>query len=375
MRPAAIRILALVVLVLGGVSSGAAMAGPQLDPIGTVTSVISPITSQTTVVSNLTGSVTGATSGGSGATGAVSGATGAVSGATGAVSGATGAVSGATGAVSGAIDAVSGSGALSGSGTTNATSSGADGGSGSASRGDASSGSATDSNRGSRHTRFDRLPRRYESLLERIESGRHVRANIARLRALLASASPQLRARVMRFIRLEIRRLERGGLTRGERAAVRRLRTLLTTLQEQASRPATQGPPLSLGGVEGSRILWATAGAGGVSAATAGSESGLDGGRPTSGRDGASSATPGLPLALLPPSLDPAWHLAVLLVVLATIAGCVLLLTGPPRHLLPSPVRGMVDVRRPEVLALAMVIGLGLLMGLVTVLLVQAVLH
>jgi hypothetical protein len=35
----------------------------------------------------------------------------------------------------------------------------------------------------------------------------------------------------------------------------------------------------------------------------------------------------------------------------------------------------MVDVRRPEVLALAMVIGLGLLMGLVTVLLVQAVLH
>jgi hypothetical protein len=280
MRSAAVRVLLLVIFALGGVASSAAMAGAQLlDPIGTVTSAISPITSQTTVVSDLTGSVTSATSGGSGATDAVSGA---------------------TGAVSGVIDAVSGSGALSGYGTTNATSSGADGGSGSVSSGDASSGSATDSNRGSPHTRFDRLPRRYESLLERIESGRNVRANIARLRALLASASPQLRARVMRFIRLEIRRLERGGLTRRERAAVQRLRTLLTTLQGPASQPATQGP-LSLG-VEGSRILWATGSAGGVAAATARSESGLAGRRPTSGRDEASSASPRLPLPLLPPS-------------------------------------------------------------------------
>ena len=341
MRSAAIRLLVLVILALGGVASSAAMAGAQLlDPIGTVTSAISTITSQTTVVSDLTGSVT---SGGSGATGAVSGAT----------------------------DAVFGSGALSGSGTTNATSSGADGGSRSASSGDASSRSATDSNRGSPRTRFDRLPRRYESLLERIEAGRHVRANMARLRALLGSASPQLRARVMRFIRLEIRRLERGGLTRRERAAVQRLRTLLTTLQGQVSGPATQGP-LSLGRVEGSRILWGTVSGGGVSAATAGSESGFAGRRPTS--DEASSAFPRMPLPLLLPSSDPAWHLAVLLFVLAAIACSVLLLTGPPRHLLPSPVRGMVEVRRPEVLALAVVIGLGLVLGLVTLLLVQAVL-
>ena len=346
MRSAAIRVLVLVILALGGVASSAAMAGAQLlDPIGTVTSAISTITSQTTVVSDLTGSVTSATSGGSGATGAVSGAT----------------------------DAVFGSGALSGSGTTSSTSSGAEGGSGSASSGDASSRSATDSNRGSPRTRFDRLPRRYESLLERIESGRHVRANMARLRALLASASPQLRARVMRFIRLEIRRLERGGLTRRERAAVQRLRTLLTTLQGQLSGPATQGP-LSLGRVEGSRILWGTVSGGGVSAATAGSESGLAGRRPTSGRNEARSAAPRLPLPLLLPSSDPAWHLAVLLLVLAAIACFVLLLTGPPRHLLPSPVRGMVEVRRPEVLALAVVIGLGLVLGLVTLLLVQAVL-
>ena len=228
----------------------------------------------------------------------------------------------------------------------------------------------TASNRGSPQTRFDRLPRRYERLLERIESGRHVRANIARLQALLASASPQLRARVLRQIRLEIRRLERGGLTRRERAAVRRLRALLTTLQAPASRPATHSPS-ALGRVEGSGILGATVSAGGVSAASAGSESA--GSRPTSGRDEASSASPRLQPPLPPPSSDPSYW-PLLLLVLAAAACLGLLLTGPPRHLLPSPVRGVVDVRRPEVLALAVAIGLGLAMGLVTVLLVQTVL-
>jgi hypothetical protein len=357
MRSAAMRVLLLVVLALGGAASSAAMAGAQLlDPIGTVTSAISPITSQTTVVSNLTGSVTSATSSGSGATDAVSGATDAVS--------------GTIDVLSGTIDAVSGSGALSGSGTSSATSSGADGGSGSASSGDASSRSATDSNRRSPHTRFDRLPRRYESLLERIESGRHVRANIARLRALLASASPQLRARVMRFIRLEIRRLERGGLTRQERAAVQRLRTLLTTLQGQMPRLAPQ-EPLTLGRVEGSGILWATPSGGGVSAATTGSESG-SARRSTSGRDEAGSATPRLPLPVLPPSWEPPYLLLLLL--WAAIACLVLLLTGPRRQLLSSHVQGMVEVRRPEVLTLAVAIGVSLVMALVTVLLVQTVL-
>jgi hypothetical protein len=363
MRSAVIRVLFLVILALGGVASSAAMAGAQvLDPIGTVTSAISPITSQTTVVSDLTGSVTSATSSGSGATDAVSGATDAGS-------GAIDDVSGTIDAVSGTIDAVSGSGALSGSGTTDGTSSGADGGSGSASSGDASSGSATDSNRGSPHTRFDRLPRRYERLLERIESGRHVRANIARLRAMLASASPQLRARVMRFIRLEIRRLERGGLTGRERAAAQRLRTLLTTLQGETSRPALQGR-LSLSRVEGSGILWATASGGGVSAATAGSESGSA--RPSASGREASSATPRLPLPVLPPSWEPPYLL--LLLFWAAIACLVLLVTGPRRHLLASHVRGMVEVRRPEVLTLAAAIGVSLVMALVTVLLVHTVL-
>ena len=295
MRVAALRVLLFVVLALGGVSSGAAMAGVQLDPIGTVTSAISTIASQTTVVSDLTGSVTSATSGGSG---------------------------------SGASNVVSGSGALLGSATTDSTSPAVNGGSGSASSGGASSRSATASNPRSPHTRFDRLPRRYETLLERIESGQHVRANIARLRALLASASPQLRARVMRLIRLEIRRLERGGLTKRERAAVQRLTGLLTTLQGQPAQPTTQGP-LSLARVDGSRILSANAVGGGVEAATASSES--RGRPPTSARDGASSAIPRLPLALLPPPSGPS-YLVLLLLVLAALACLLLLLTATPRH-------------------------------------------
>jgi hypothetical protein len=294
MRAAAIRVLLFVVLALGGVFSGAAVAGVQLDPVGTVTSAISTIASQTTVVSDLTGSATSATSGASG---------------------------------SGATDVVSGSGVLSGSGSTDATSSGVDGGSGSASSGDASSRSATASNPRSPHTRFDRLPRRYETLLERIESGRHVRANIARLRTLLASASPQLRARVMRLIRLEIRRLERGGLTRRERAAVQRLTGLLTALQGQAAQSATPGP-LSLGRVAGSGIRSAAASGEGVEAANAGSES--RGGPPTSA-GGANNAIPRLPLALPPPPAGPS-YLPLLLLLLAALACLLLLLTRAPRH-------------------------------------------
>ncbi len=348
MRAAVIRGLVFIALALGGVSSGAAAAGAQVvDPIGTVTSAISTITSQTTIVSDLTDGVTG---GGSGSD----------------------AVSGSTDAVSGSIDAVSGSGLFSGSGTTAATSSGADGGSGSASRGDASSGSAASSNPRSPRTKFDRLPRRYEALLERIESGRHVRANIARLRALLAQASPELRARVMRFIRLEIRRLERGGLTGRERAAAERLRRLLATLQTQASPQAAQRS-FSLVRVASSGIPTAIA-SGGVLSATAGSES-RSAERPG---DGARIANPTLPLPLLPsPSGLPYW---LLLLMLAAIAGLLLLLAGGSRRVPPLlgrgpplPGRGVVELPR-EIWMVAAVVMLGVLAGLVTVLLIQAAL-
>lgn len=347
MSAAAIRVLFFIVLALGGVSSGAAAAGAQVvDPIGTVTSAISTVTSQTTIVSDLTG---GATSGGSGLTDAVSGSTDVVSGST---------------------DAVVGSSVLSGAGTTEAASSGAGGESESASQGDASSGSATSSNPRSPRTKFDRLPRRYEALLERIESGRHVRANIARLRALLAEASPEFRARVMRLIRLEIRRLERGGLTGRERGAAQRLRRLLATLQAQASQPATQRS-ISLARLESSRIPigTATATGSGVLSASAGSESRRAGGPPTNGGDGARIADPTLPLPLPPsPSGLPYW-----LLLLTAIAGLLLVLAGASRHLPPLPVRGVVEAPR-EMWAVAAVVVLGLVAGFVTALLIQAVL-
>jgi hypothetical protein len=64
----------------------------------------------------------------------------------------------------------------------------------------------------------------------------------------------------------------------------------------------------------------------------------------------------------------------LLLLLWIAIACLVLLLTGPRRHLLSLPVRGMDEVRRLEVLALAAAIGLSLVMALVTVLVVQTVL-
>jgi H+/Cl- antiporter ClcA len=60
---------------------------------------------------------------------------------------------------------------------------------------------------------------------------------------------------------------------------------------------------------------------------------------------------------------------------LAAIACFALLLTRRPRHLLPSVVRGMAEVRRPEVWDLALALGLGLVTGLVSVLLLQTILH
>ena len=72
------------------------------------------------------------------------------------------------------------------------------------------------------HTRFDRLPHRAEVLLERIELGRNMRANLRRLEALLRH-SPALRDELARALRSELARLRNGGLTHAERRQVRRL--------------------------------------------------------------------------------------------------------------------------------------------------------
>jgi hypothetical protein len=229
MRLPTVRALLCTALLLGGITSGAAIAG-TVDPIGTVTSAVSTVVGQTTVVSDLAGTATGATAGTSAAT-------------------ASGSLADATGA-------------LTGSGTQ------------SSGGGDSSAQSkrrASASNPGSPRTRFDRLPRRYESLLEQIEFGHHVRANIARLKALLASATPEFRARLLRLIRAEIRRLENGGLTARERAAVRRLQFLADVVR---GAPATGGATSSsfslLGeGAARGEVLSATAGGRSASEAVA----------------------------------------------------------------------------------------------------------
>ena len=103
-----------------------------------------------------------------------------------------------------------------------------DGGSTTAPSGSSSSPSGSRERAGARRssgekTRFDRLPRRYEALLERILHGRGVNANLRRLERALASASPELRARIARLVRREIAALRRGDVTPQDRRRIQRL--------------------------------------------------------------------------------------------------------------------------------------------------------
>ena len=127
----------------------------------------------------------------------------------------------------------------------------------SSSAGPGSRGSAETSNRGraagshgdrkapgrSYHTRFDRLPRRPEVLIERIELGRDVRANLLRLEALLAR-SPALRGELARALRSELARLRKGGLRGAEVSQARRLVRVQRALAPSASgSSSTLGSP------------------------------------------------------------------------------------------------------------------------------------
>lgn len=159
--------------------------------------------------------------------------------ASGAVGTATSAASGAAGSTFGGANVVSQ--------TPQATTS--------SSAGPGSGGSAGTSNRGSApgshgdrkapgrsyHTRFDRLPRRPEILIERIELGRDVRANLLRLEALLAR-SPALRAELARALRSELARLRKGGLRGAEVSQARRLVRV-----QRALAPSPSGSSSTLG--------------------------------------------------------------------------------------------------------------------------------
>ena len=90
-------------------------------------------------------------------------------------------------------------------------------------------------------TTFDSLPRRLEVLLERIVVGREPGANLRRLEQALRAGPPQLRARILRLLRAEMRRLEQGGLTRSERGRYRRLHRVLVALSHSGSSSAARG--------------------------------------------------------------------------------------------------------------------------------------
>lgn len=352
----AARILLFVSLVFGGLS-GSAAAGIQLDPADTLNSTVSTVTTQTGDITDAIGSADDATDD---LTEAVDDTTDAV---TGSVNDATGSVSSGSATTESVTDVLSGS-----------TSSGADSTSSSGSNTSMSSGgsgettstssrqSASASNRGSPRTRFDRLPARYETLLERIASGFRVQASIAQLRALLANASPELRATILRLIRGEIRRLEKGGLTPKERAAVRRLTPLLKAFQ--ASRLPDR---ISLR--DGTASLPAASSYGRAQVAGANTGPPLSSERAGSGGDEAErgSGAPSGPLFPLPSPPGPAYWLLVLL---AAIAGALWLGARAPRHVLPTGVRGIVEIRGAEISALAATIGLIAVVG--AALLIQA---
>jgi hypothetical protein len=363
MASAAIRILLFVSLVFGGLS-GSAGAGIQLDPADTLNSTESTVTTQTGDITDAIGSVDDATDD---VTEAVDDTTDAV---TGSVNDATGSVSDATGSVSsGSATTGSVTNVLSGSTSSGADStlssgsntSGSSGGSGETTS-PSSRQSASASNRRSPRTRFDRLPARYETLLERIESGFRVQASIAQLRALLANASPELRATTLRLIRAEIRRLEKGGLTPKERAAVRRLTPLLKAFQ--ASRLPDR---ISLR--DGTASLPAASSYGRAQVAGANTGPPLSSERAGSGGDEAErgSGAPSGPFFPLPSPPGPAYWLLALL---AAIAGALWLGARAPRHVLPTGVRGIVEIRGAEISALATTIGLIAVVG--AALLIQA---
>jgi hypothetical protein len=96
-------------------------------------------------------------------------------------------------------------------------------------------------------TRFDRLPPRLERLLERIELGRNVRANLRRLERALASASVRDRARLLRLLNAEIRRLRADGVSPAERRSIERLIRTRATISALSVPTPTSAADATMG--------------------------------------------------------------------------------------------------------------------------------
>jgi hypothetical protein len=230
-------------LVLG--TPAAAQTVPLPDADGTVSDVVDTVGSTADqVVGTAQGTVDQATSsGGSGSSGG------------GDVVASTSAAGGSiAGSVFSTVAGTTSSASSSGSTTSSGSGSGGGGSTASSTRSGSNGGRAGSSRQGPR-TRFDRLPRRFEMLLERIELGRNVRANIRRLERALASASPELRRRVLRQLRAEIARLRRGGVTGQEQRRIERLRLTFEALTGGQAPSASPSPTTTSSAGNPSRAL------------------------------------------------------------------------------------------------------------------------
>jgi hypothetical protein len=193
-------------------ASAQAVTDPD-DVLGTVTSTADAVLPPTETVAGVVGTVTSAVGNAAGTTAPLGG---------------------------GLVGTASNSGALTGAETSSSGQPSTTGSGRSRRGGDARSrrespGRAYDS-------RFDRLPRRIEVLLERIELGTHLRANLRRLQSLLASR-PDREDAVLRAIRAELKDLRKGGLSPSERRRAARLRAVRRALEREpnsASSPASE---------------------------------------------------------------------------------------------------------------------------------------
>ena len=104
-------------------------------------------------------------------------------------------------------------------------------------------------------------------MLERIELGRHVQANLRRLEALLAD-SPGLRARVLQALKAELARLRAGDVTPAEQRRIERLVLIRTALTAPAASLAPAPSVTGVAPVDPSPVEHA----GGVSPAISGSQ-------------------------------------------------------------------------------------------------------
>jgi hypothetical protein len=203
-------------------------------------------------------------------------------------------VAGASGSAGATAGAASPSGGTTTSGTTTSG-----GNTGDRSRANGESGRTRAKPGSGYRSRFDRLPRRAERLLERIELGRHVRANMRRLKELLAG-SPSLRRRVLLSLRAELRRLRADGVTPRERRRIRRLRFVERGLRNFPATPApsTASTPSVALGPSGSGSS--------VASGTGGAAAGAVAGKEAAGRSaGASDESPLSPADVLPHMPSP----------------------------------------------------------------------